>query len=314
MRVHLAACLVRGLTLLWCLATASVWAAGPSVVIVASDRSGAYQEAISALEAELVRTGHTPADIQTLTMAELGASATPVAPRLFVAVGVRAATMLAARDGKTPLIATLLPCGSFDALVSQMERKAAVLAGVCMDQPFSRQLELIQLALPAAQRVGVLWGGGATAPMSRLQSAAQTRGKQVVMAQVSAGESIFPSLQRVLEEADVLLALANPQIYNGTSIQNILLATVRARVPLMGFSPGYVQAGAAFALYSTPAMLGRQTAALVRGQLLGRVLPGNAQYPQEFEVGVNTHVARSLGLALDAATLTTRLRQLEPAP
>lgn len=79
---------------------------------------------------------------------------------------------------------------------------------------------------------------------------------------------------------------------------------------MMAFSPAYVRAGALLAVYSTPTQIGQQAGALARGVLLGQPL-GVPQYPLQFEISVNEHVARSLGLKLDADQLAERLRRLE---
>lgn len=291
-----------------------VWASEPSVIFVASESSASYREIVQVLEDELARTGLRRAEMQTVFLTDMALPPLQASPKLYVAVGLKAFSLMAARDSKTPVIATLVPRSAFEQMAGLGERKAAPpISGVCLDQPFARQLDLIRLALPQSRRIGVLWGTDVPAQMARLQNATQGRSVQLVSAQVEAGESVFPALARILEDADVLLAVANPQIYNSRSIQNILLASYRSKVPLVGFSPGYVQAGAVFSLYSTPSMIGRQTAVMARGFLQGKPLPVVPQYPTEFEVGVNTRVARSLGLTLDAANLTERLRHLEPA-
>ena len=79
---------------------------------------------------------------------------------------------------------------------------------------------------------------------------------------------IFPALKQVLEDAEVLLALADAQIYNSNSLQNILLTSFRARVPLVAFSPAYVRAGALMAVHVTPTQLGAQAGVIARGVLL----------------------------------------------
>ncbi len=286
----------------------------PAVVVVISERSASYIEAADALSTELERGGLPRADIATMTSGEY--SAAPVAtPRLLVAVGTGAANLLAAKDSRVPLIATLLPPSSFEQIVQTTGRKpSAGFSAVYLSQPFSRQLDLVRLALPDARRVGVLWGPDSQVQASALQVATQGRGLQLVTAQIGPGEAAYPALQRVLEDAVLLLAVANPQIYNSSSIQNILLSSYRLRVPFVGFSPSYVQAGAVFAVYSTPAMVGRQTAVMARNVLQGRGLPATPQYPNEFSVSVNEQVARSLGLKLDAAALNERLRQMERTP
>ena len=308
----------RGLWLRACLCAFGLLAALPwahageaAVLVVISERSASYLEAADALAAELERGGLPRADVALMTSSEFSAAGT-VAPRLLVAVGTGAANLLASKDSRIPLIATLLPASSFEQIVLATGRKpSATFSAVFLNQPFSRQLDLIRLALPEARRVGVLWGPGSLTQAPALQVATQARGLQLVAGVVGAGEPAYPALQKVLEDADLLLAVANPQLYNSASIQNILLSSYRSKVPFIGFSPSYVQAGAVFAVYSTPAMVGRQTAVMARSILQGRWLPALPQYPQDFNVSVNDQVARSLGLKLDAGLLNERLRLME---
>jgi ABC-type uncharacterized transport system substrate-binding protein len=107
--------------------------------------------------------------------------------------------------------------------------------------------------------------------------------------------------------------VADPQVYNSGSIANVLLATYRARVPVLAFSPSYVRAGALLSLHSTPVQIGTQAGSMARSLLQGSASPA-AVYPADFTVTVNEHVARSLGLTLDAPTLSDRLRRLEKRP
>jgi putative tryptophan/tyrosine transport system substrate-binding protein len=53
---------------------------------------------------------------------------------------------------------------------------------------------------------------------------------------------------------------------------------------------------------------------MAKGVLQGKGLPAQPTYSRQFAVQVNDHVARSLGLTLDAGELVTRLRQLEGSP
>ncbi len=289
-------------------------AAPALVVVVSSERSAAYQEAADALAAELERGGLARADVLHVTAAEL-AAAGQLAPRLFVALGVQAARQLAAQESRVPVLCTLLPRNSFERMVRDLSRKPSpLLSALYLDQPFARQLDLIRLALPQARRVGVLWGPESQAQASALQAAAQARHLELASARVEPGELLFPSLKNVLENADVLLAVADAQVYNSSSIQNILLASYRARVPLIAFSPAYARAGALLAVYTTPAQIGRQAALMARDVLAGKALPAIPPYPLDFSVSVNEHVARSLGLALEPGKLSERLREMEKTP
>lgn len=310
------ATLVMGVLMAMAMA-APAWSADAQVVIVLSERSTSYTDAAEALQAELVKVGVARADVAQLTIEELSAlpiAATP-APKVYAAIGTLAFSQLANRDIKVPIVATLLPRLSYEQIAQSPQRKSTgPLAGVVLNQPFGRVLDLIRLALPGVRKVAVLWGPDSRSQAPAFQAAAQQRGLQWAEATVTAGTSAYPAMQNLLDDAEVLLGVADPQVYNSSTIQNILLTSFRARVPMVGFSAAYVQAGAAFGVYSTPPMLGRQAAALVRNAMLGRALPAAVQFPQEYAIGVNANVARALSLSLNDTQLTERLRQLERTP
>jgi ABC-type uncharacterized transport system substrate-binding protein len=288
--------------------------AAPTVVIVNSERSAAYGEATEALVGELERNGLPRVEVLQITAVELSA-ASPLTPKLFVAFGAEAANALAKAELRAPVLCALLPRGSFErALLESGRKSSSQFSALYLDQPLSRQLELIRLALPTARRVGVLWGPESLVQAPALRAFAQASGLELVEATVGRNELFFPSLKRVLEDADLLLAVPDPQVYNSSSIQNILLAAFRAKVPLVAFSPAYVRAGALLALHVTPTQVGLQAAAITRGVLQGKTLSSTPLYSQDFSVAVNEHVVRSLELTLEPDALRARLRRREGLP
>lgn len=288
--------------------------AAETVVIVSSERSAAYLETAQALVGELERAGVARSEVQLLTVSEWSALR-PLSPRLFVTLGAEAAGALAKVELRAPVLCTLLPRSSFERVLRESGRKSSSqLSALYLNQPLSRQLELIRLALPTARRIGVLWGPESSAQAPLLKTLVQAASLELVEATVGPEESLFPALSRVLESADLLLAVADPQVYNSNSIQNILLASFRARRPLLAFSPAYARAGALFALHVTPTQIGLQAATLARAVLQGKTLPATPVYSQDFQVAVNQHVARSLGVTLDADALRQQLRRGEGAP
>ena len=309
MRRHL-----RTLILLlgWLLsATMSVAA---SVLVVSSERSAAYEEAAEALMAELERGGVGRTEVEFVTASEWS-QGNDRSSKLIVTLGFEAAQALVSSDVRTPVLSALLPRSSFERVLRASGRKvSSQLSAIYLDQPLSRQVALIRLALPSVRRIGVLWGTESLIHAPSLRSLAPSSGFQFVEANVIASEPLFPGLKRVLDDSEVLLALADPTVYNSNTIQNVLLASFRARVPVLAFSPAYVRAGALLALYVTPTQVGQQVASVVRGVLQGKALPSSPAYAQNFSVAVNGHVARSLGFALDADGLASQLRQREGAP
>jgi len=302
------------------LAVWALWAAGlvsaAEVVVLSSERSPSYTDASQATVAELVRLGVRRTEITQLYVPEVVAGdwAAAQGAKVWVTLGSDALARALQREGRPALVSALIPRLGFERLLRDSPTKSSAPAlAVYLDQPFGRQLDLVRQVLPDARRIGVLWGPESVAQQANLQAAAQARGMDVVGGHVTAPGTLFAGLKTVLDEADVLLAVADPQVYNGTTISNILLATYRARVPVMAFSPAYVKAGALVALYSSPREIGVQAGALARGVLQGGPLP-LSQYPLEFSVAVNEHVARSLGMVLDEASLNERLHRMEKRP
>ncbi|MCW2311706.1 ABC transporter substrate-binding protein [Rhodoferax antarcticus] len=287
-------------------------------MIVSSDPAPAYAQAVQALTDGLARLGVAPAQISQSFASDLALRLqSDQAPRqdIFVALGSEAAQVLLARKVPAPVLCALLPRSSFERLLRSNGRvMSGRLSAIYLDQPLARQLTLVRLALPQAGRLGVLWGPESFGNARSLQLQAAAYGvslSEVVLGRV---EDLSTSLPELLADSDVLLALPDPLVFNSSTIQNILLSSFRARVPMVAFSPAYVRAGAVLALYTTPEQAGQQAAEQVWQVLQGKPLPDHPTEPNDFEVGVNAHVARSLGLTFDGISLRLALRRLERLP
>jgi len=204
---------------------------------------------------------------------------------------------------RVPLLAVLVPEAVFEARQAGSQVGGRPFSAALLDQPPGRLLALIKRALPQYQRIGVLSGPQTRRIFDVLDKEAQTRGLRLRKTRSANGaEEIYPALKQAIDESEVILALPDPLIYNSASLQNILLTTYRARIPLVAFSPAYVKAGAVLAVYSTPPQVARRAAEMLRQWQPGRSLPA-PQKPREFEVAVNERVAASLALWIDAPNL-----------
>ncbi|MBI3901787.1 MAG: hypothetical protein HY306_02405 [Nitrosomonadales bacterium] len=263
-----------------------------AVTIVQSESSGPYEEFTSALREILLGRGISATVID----------ATQVVPGsgLVISVGMKAATAVAG-SGVSSILNVLVPKAGYEKLLHDFPQRATgqAYSAVFLDQPLERQVRLLAAALPDRHRVGLLYSSRREGS-GQLRRELDERGFSLHMKEV--GELPLPeALQDLLKESDVLLALPDAAIYNGSTIRNILLATYRSGIPLVGFSSAYVKAGALCAVSSTPAQIARQAAALIREFKETNLLPA-AQYPQEFEVVVNEQVARSLGMHLKSTS------------
>jgi ABC-type uncharacterized transport system substrate-binding protein len=303
------------LWLLTCLTGTATSALAHLVSVVSSDKSAAFQEVSDSLVQELLRNGVARQDIQLLSSAEfLDPANRAQDSRLIVSLGTDAFRQVMAQNPKVAVLAALIPRISFERVLADANRKSpANVAALYLDQPFSRQLDLLRLALPQLRRIGVLWGPESITQQALLHTALQGRALDLSEGLYSEGQSLIGPLRAALADADVLIAVADGNVYNPSSVSNILLTSYRAKTPVLAFSPAYVKAGALLSVHTTAAQAGLKTAAMVSHYLQSNSLP-SSQYPSDFSIDVNTYVARSLGLSLDADALSERLHKLEKRP
>lgn len=281
------------------------------VTLVLSEDGGAFSEAADAVASELRSAGHRVQSISMPLRAEDSLSLNSSA--LIVTLGTRAAHTIAGLAPRSLVLHTLLPRSAYEHLPQRGDEGRRVSA-VFIDQPASRQIELLRIALPEWSRVALIVGRDSAELGSRLQANARDRRLRPVLEQVGDGSDLYPTLQRMLAEPTILLAIPDAVLFNNRTISNILLTAYHHRSPVVGFSPAYIKAGALLALYSTPGQIGQQAGEAARHGLASGSLPAPAA-PRYFHVGTNPYVARSLGINLeDANTLRERLERAEGAP
>lgn len=280
------------------------------VVVVTSDANSGVVDTANAAIAELQRLG-LPTDEIVREKANGFARAGRPEARAYLTLGVEALREVLKANVREPVVSALIPKSALDAAASEFGRRSA-LSALYLDQPLSRQLALMRLALPDAKRIGLVLGPESMVQQAATVAALKAHGMEAVVGIANSPGTLFSGLKPALEDTDALFALPDSLVFNNATVPSILMTTYRARIPLVAFSPAYVRAGALLCVYSTPAQIGAQAASMLHGVLRGASVP--SQYPQDFSVRVNDSVARSLGLALKEETLAEQLRRQEKKP
>lgn len=278
-----------------CVITGHVYAAGFKVTLVLSEQAGAYREFRNAVESSL--------SVNEINLSVIDADKPLPEADLVIAAGLKASEAVA-RAKPAAMLAVLVPKDGIARLMREFpalaKKESGVFSAIYLDQPLKRQLGLISAVLPQAHSVGVLYSEPPR-DMNILRSLAAARRLELKEESTTSFPSLHAALQSLLLNSDVLLALPDTDIYNPMTIRNILLATYRNKVPLIGFSAAYVKAGALCAVFSTPEQIAEQSLKIIYGFVETRSLPP-PQYAKEFDVTVNEQVARSLGINIKSAS------------
>ncbi len=274
------------------------------VTVLLTDENATYREFALSFADETAR--------QKLSLIINQANTLPQDTDLIVAVGSKSAAM--ALNSRAPVLSILVSKAGFARLQRELpaQREKNTFSAIYLDQPSRRQISLIAAALPMAKNVGLLFSAQST-DITGLRKAITEARLVLNEQQLESTESLYRDLHALLQRSDVLFAIPDIQIYNSSTMRNVLLETYRSGIPVVGFSPAYVRAGALCAVFSTPVQMATQAAYQVKKFAEAGHLSA-AQYPSEFEVMVNPQVARSLGIQIqDAAILTRQIKAAETA-
>ncbi|WP_166366814.1 ABC transporter substrate-binding protein [Pseudomonas akapageensis] len=179
------------------------------------------------------------------------------------------------------------------------------------DPPLSRQVNLARMILPAARRIGVLYGRNSAFLLDELRKAAAPLGLEIVT-QFWTDTTDNHAVQTLLGECDVLLGLDDADLYNPKTAKSLLLSSYAGKRALIGPNAAFVKAGSLASTYSDQAdwlaivddLLDRPPASWPR-----------TLYPNRFKVASNAQVARSLDIEpIDELAVANALAKGETRP
>lgn len=297
--------------------------AGPQptqVQVLLSETGGAYGELLDAMQQRIEAQSPGRVEVRSRLVpedAEERAALFASRPALVVTIGIRASALALKEAGDLPVLSLLVPYDSYNRLLGGTStgqlpagtRRSAIY----LDQPLERQLDLLQLLLPKATRLATLSGPNSAQRVSELERLSVQRNLRLATEAVAGTDNPVPALSRLLDRAEVLLALPDPAVFNRNSLQAILLTTYRSGVPVIGFSQAYVRAGALAAVHTTAGQIGTQAGEWIAELAnTGHWQLGTPRYPGYYSVAVNAQVAQTLGINVaDEGTLLERLNALE---
>lgn len=264
------------------------------VVLALSDSSVPYQQFSAAFNQALVASKVDVVVVKSPVDKKIRAD-------LIVAVGMKAVES-AITHPDAPLLGVMIPKVGYELLIARYpeKNKPGSISAIYLDQPWERQLDFIRAALPGREKIGLLYSPDTQVDFTALRRNVSERNLSLSARPVRSGEGLFPALDEILGDIDVLIAIPDSTIYNSNNVRNILLTSYRHKVPLIGISQAYVNAGAICAIFSTPEQLAGQSAEMAVLFARNKNFP-SPQYPMQFDIALNQQVARSLGIALDTA-------------
>jgi ABC-type uncharacterized transport system substrate-binding protein len=197
-----------------------------------------------------------------------------------------------------PTVALLIPHRMYHQIVkirSPIYNTKRIFTAIYREQPVERQLQILNKLLPNIRSVGVLTTADDPEQLEALKKETLKRHLNLVISENKNHKDLIESLKYVLDHAEVLLALPDPNIYNPFTAKGILVTTFRRGIPIIGYSKASVDAGAVAAVYVQPAQIAQQAAGMVHAYFINdnQNLP-DPGYSNQYSVATNLEVLHAL--------------------
>jgi ABC-type uncharacterized transport system substrate-binding protein len=280
-------------------------AAASHVVIVRASDAEPYAQAEAAIRTRLMEGHHEARGLLLKDVAEKGIAAMIGTADLVVGVGTPAARWL---HKQLPANIKLVYC-----MVSSAEEAGLLTPpdcwGVTTEVALAEQVQLMAQALPRARNIGMLYRSDlpdGRRTFEAIKAAIPPDWRMEGMA-VNEYPSIAAAIDALIQKnVDVIWTNADQKVYDTNAVRALLLAGLRTRTPVWGFSPAFVRAGALVGVGVEPRAQGTQVADVALKVMAGQASPKEkAQAPVEFQVAVNLIVASKIGVEIPGA-LTRR--------
>jgi len=289
--------------------------AGSDIVLLLSSDALPYREVEQGIRATLFERSDR-ITISSLTLDTLLKDETALSEdhRVLVTIGTRA-TRYALQENisKTVYSSFITASGLLREIASEKGFPEALQGAVVLDQPAERVVQLAKLINPKARKLGTVVNGSAPNRLDEFKRVVKGQGLQLMAASLFEESNPIADLKHIFASSDVFLVIPDKARFNSKIAKWVLFLSYRHRVPVIGYSKKYTDAGALISIFSTPWQVGRDT-----GERLQRYLAEQTQsppfvrlqYPRYFSLSVNDKVAESLGLKVgNEAQLKERMRE-----
>lgn len=289
--------------------------ADSDVVLLLSNNAAAYREVEQGIRATFVEQ-KSGLDITSLTLDSLleNKSALPDEMQLLVTIGTRATRHALQENLTSSVYASFITAsGLLREITTEKGFPDALKGAVVLDQPADRIIQLAKLINPQARKLGTVVNGSAPNRLAEFERIAERQGLTLTATRLFEDSNPIADLKQIFANSDVFLVIPDKADFNSKIAKWVLFLSYRHRVPVIGYSKKYTDAGALISIFSTPWQVGRDTGErlLHYVSLHSKSTPlVRLQYPRHFSLSINDKVAESLNLNIDnEAQLKERMRE-----
>jgi ABC-type uncharacterized transport system substrate-binding protein len=269
----------------------------PPVLILSSLRIRPYESL-----ADTMRLALKGYDTKVLYLDENPDAAQQIstmAPAAIVTVGQDALKKALPLRGSSPLVYTMV---LFPHEILATPAPPGI-SGIAMLPSPKQQLLVLDQGFHL-RRLVLFYNPKVTGPLVGHYQASTPSGMTLKAVQVASDAELLEKLPEELESADGLLLVPDPTVLTEQGLKSLIGACYSSNIPVVGFSPMYLDIGAALSLSVPAEEVARQAAAIAasRGGIPGDLLD-DVYYVKSCQIDLSGKAVTRLGMKVDREAL-----------
>jgi putative tryptophan/tyrosine transport system substrate-binding protein len=264
------------------------------VLIISGSNEPPYQEVIQGFKQRVSTDAKATLNEMTLSQAQASGDNTinTSKPAVIFALGTDAAKWAAKQTSSIPIVTTMV-------LKDDVVRQSSTnMTGVSLSYTMQTQFQWLKKIFPQQKTIAILFNPDENnSVIKEAERASQMNGFKLNPIPVATPKELPYALEQLEKNIDILMAIPDETVMSVNTAKEVLLASFRNKVPLIGVSDNWVKSGAFYALSWDYTDLGLQCADQVIKLLSGtpvRSIP--PERPRKVTYTINTKIAEHMNI------------------
>ncbi len=265
------------------------------ILVITSSNDSPYQEAAAGFKEQIA--AHATIKFTELTLLEAksvdGKYVDRIKPDLLYTLGGEATRWASLQTSRIPIVATMV-------LKDDIFKQSANMTGVSLSYSLKTQFHWLKRFFPQKKTVAILYNPNENAATLRnAREVSQQTGFNLIEISVRSPKELPYALEQLANNIEILLAIPDETVMSVNIAKEVLLATFRNKVPLIGLSDNWVKSGAFYALSWDYKDLGQQCADQVQKILDGSpVQTVSPEHPRKITYTINAKIAEQMNMEI----------------
>ncbi len=273
------------------------------VLILANSNDEPYLQAIAGFKEQLSKMQNVKYTDIFVTQNEnpdkmLASEIKNTKPDLIYSLGGESTETALQNTSTIPIVSTMI-------LKKFSYKDASNITGVYLNYPLTIQFQWLKKFFPEQRKIAIFFNPEENdATIQEAKKIAAQEALELFAIPVQNPKELPYALDQLRSNIEIIMAIPDDVAMSSKTAKEVLLASFRNRVPLIGLSDNWVKSGALYALSWDYDDLGRQCAIqsdkLARGASIQSV---PVEYPRKSTYSINTKIAEHMNMDIPQALL-----------